>query len=72
MKIKMLSLIAFLLTFTGCSVVEETIDAGKNISSAIVDESIELGQTAISIPVQVVGTVVDKLEEETIDEETQE
>jgi hypothetical protein len=71
-KIKMLSLIAFLLTITGCSVVEETIDAGKNISSAIVDESIELGQTAISIPVQAVGTVVDKLEEETKDEEIEE
>jgi len=68
----MLSLIAFLLTITGCSVVEETIDAGKNISSAIVDESIELGQTAISIPVQAVGTVVDKLEEETKDEEIEE
>jgi len=62
----------FLLTISGCSVFEETIDAGKNVASAVVDESVDLGQTAISIPVQAAGTVIDKLEEETIDEMTDE
>ena len=51
MKIKILGLTIFLLTISGCSIVEETIDAGKNVASAVVDESVDLGQTAISIPV---------------------
>ena len=72
MKIKILGLTIFLLTISGCSVFEETIDAGKNVASAVVDESVDLGQTAISIPVQAAGTVIDKLEEETIDEMTDE
>jgi len=71
-KIKILGLTIFLLTISGCSVFEETIDAGKNVASAVVDESVDLGQTAISIPVQAAGTVIDKLEEETIDEMTDE
>lgn len=72
MKIKLLSLIAFLLTVSGCSIIEETIDAGKSITAAVVDEGVDLGQTVIAIPVQAVGTIIDKLEEETIDEETEE
>ena len=72
MKIKLISLITSLLLVTGCSIVEETIDAGKNVASAVVDESVDLGQTAISIPVQAAGTVIDKLEEETVDEMTDE
>jgi hypothetical protein len=32
----------------------------------------DLGRTAISIPVQAVGTVIDKLEEETEEKETEE
>ena len=72
MKIKILSLVAFLLIVSGCSIVEETIAAGKNVASAVVDESVDLGQTAISIPVQAAGTVIDKLEEETVDEMTDE
>ena len=72
MKIKILGLTIFLLTISGCTVFEETIDAGKNVASAVVDESVDLGQTAISIPVQAAGTVIDKLEEETVDEMTDE
>ena len=71
MKIKLLSLVAFLLTVSGCSIFEETVDAGKNVTAAVVDESMDLGRTAISIPVQAIGTVVDKLEEET-EEQTHE
>ena len=72
MKIKILGLTIFLLTISGCTVFEETIDAGKNVASAVVDESVDLGQTVISIPVQAAGTVIDKLEEETVDEMTDE
>tara|TARA_R100001082_G_C4318132_1_gene139858 strand:- start:277 stop:495 length:219 start_codon:yes stop_codon:yes gene_type:complete len=71
-KIKILSLVASLLIISGCTVFEETIDAGKNVASAVVDESVDLGQTVISIPVQAAGTVIDKLEEETVDEMTDE
>ena len=53
------------LFLTGCSAVQTTIDSGKNIAGAIVDDVVSVGQTAIAIPVGAVGTVVDKLEEET-------
>ena len=72
MKIKLLSLVAFLLVASGCSIFEETIDAGKNVTAAVVDETVDLGQTIISIPVKAVGTVIDKLEEETEDETPEE
>ena len=65
MKIKLLSLVAFLLVASGCSIIERTVDGAKDIGDAVVDESMDLGRTAISIPVQAVGTVIDKLEEET-------
>lgn len=57
------------LFLTGCSAVQTTIDSGKNIAGAIVDDVISVGETAIAIPVGAVGTVVDKLEEETTKKE---
>lgn len=57
------------LFLTGCSAVQTTIDSGKNIAGAIVDDVVSVGQTAIAIPVGAVGTVVDKLEEETTNPE---
>ena len=61
----MKKLLALSLILTGCSAVQTTIDSGKNIAGAIVDDVVSIGQTAIAIPVGAVGTVVDKLEEET-------
>ena len=69
MKIKLISLITSLLLVTGCSIIESTVEGTKDIGEAIIDESMDLGRTVISIPVQAVGTVVDKLEEETAEEE---
>ena len=69
MKIKLISLITSLLLITGCSIIESTVDGAKDIGESIIDESMDLGRTVISIPVQAVGTVVDKLEEETAEEE---
>jgi hypothetical protein len=71
-KIKLLSLVAFLLVASGCSIIEKTVDGAKDIGEAVIDESMDLGRTAISIPVQAVGTVIDKLEEETEEKETEE
>ena len=65
----MKKLLALSFILTGCSAVQTTIDSGKNIAGAIVDDVISVGETAIAIPVGVVGTVVDKLEEETTKEE---
>ena len=53
------------LVLTGCSTIESTIDAGKNIASAVVDDVVDISKTAISIPVGAVSTVIDKIEEET-------
>ena len=53
------------LVLTGCSTVESTINAGKDIASAVVDDVVDISKTAISIPVGAVGTVIDKIEEET-------
>ena len=53
------------LILTGCSTIESTIDAGKNIAGAIVDDVVDISKTAISIPVGAIGTVIDKIEEET-------
>ena len=63
--------LSFILT--GCYAVQTTIDSGKNIAGAIVDDVVSIGETAIAIPVGAVGTVVDKLEEETqaTDKETE-
>jgi starvation-inducible outer membrane lipoprotein len=69
----MKKLLALSLVLTGCSAVQTTIESGKSITGAIVDDVVSIGQTAISIPVGAVGTVVDKLEEETqaTDKETE-
>ena len=48
------------------------IESGKNIGNAVIDDAIEVGKTAISIPVSAVGAVVDKVEEETNKEEEEE
>ena len=72
MKIKLISLITSLLLVTGCSIVESTVEGAKDIGESIIDESMDLGRTVISIPVQAVGTVVDKLEEETAEETSEE
>jgi len=61
----MKKLLALSLILTGCSTVESTIQAGKDIAGAVVDDVVDISKTAISIPVGAVGTVVDKLEEET-------
>jgi len=57
------------LILTGCSTFESAVQAGKDITSAVVDDVVDVSKTVISIPVQAVGTVVDKLEEETTDAE---
>jgi len=59
------------LILTGCSTLESTIQAGKDIASAVVDDVVDVSRTAISIPVQAVGVVVDKLEEETESEDSE-
>ena len=71
MKIKLISLMTSLLLISGagCSIVESTVEGAKDIGESIIDESMDLGRTVISIPVQAIGTVVDKLEEETAEEE---
>ena len=69
MKIKLISLITSLLLITGCSIIETTVDGVKNVGEAVIDESMDLGKTVISIPVQAVGTIIDKLESETAEEE---
>ena len=58
-----ISLLALILT--GCSTFESTIQAGKDITSAVVDDIVDVSKTVISIPVQAVSTVIDKIEEET-------
>ena len=59
------------LILTGCSTLESTIQAGKDIASAVVDDVVDVSKTVISIPVQAVGTVIDKLEEETESDESE-
>jgi starvation-inducible outer membrane lipoprotein len=69
----MKKILALSFILTGCSAVQTTIESGKNIAGAVVDDVFSIGQTAIAIPVGAVGTVVDKLEEETqaTDKETE-
>jgi PBP1b-binding outer membrane lipoprotein LpoB len=67
----LLSISLLALILTGCSTFESTIQAGKDIASAMVDDAVDVSKTVISIPVQAVGTVVDKLEEETVSEESE-
>jgi hypothetical protein len=56
------------LLFASCTTLETVIESGKNIGNAVIDDAIEVGKTAISIPVSAVGTVVDKVEEEVSEE----
>ena len=63
MKKLVLVFLPFLI-LGGCTTLSTTIDSGKAIGNAAVDDTVSVGQTAISIPVKAVGTVVDKIEEE--------
>ena len=63
MKTLVLVFLPFLI-LGGCSTLSTTIDSGKNIGNAVIDDTISVAQTAISIPVKAVGTVVNKIEEE--------
>ena len=53
-----------LFLLSGCTTFSTAIDAGKTVGGALVDDTISVAQTAISLPVNAVGTVVDKIEEE--------
>ena len=63
MKTLVLVCLPFLI-LGGCSTLSTTIDSGKKIGEAAIDDTISVAQTAISVPVKAVGTVVDKIEEE--------
>ena len=54
-----------LFLLSGCTTFSTAIDAGKTVGGALVDDTISVAQTAISLPVKAVGTVIDKIEEET-------
>ena len=69
---KLVLCLSLLLVVSGCSLLTTAVESGKNIGTAAIDEVVDITTTAISIPVQAVGTVVDKLEEETAPEEEQE
>ena len=60
-------ILAFVSVFLlgGCTTFSPAIDAGKKVGGALVDDTISVAQTAISLPVKAVGTVIDKIEEET-------
>ena len=60
---------SFLLVISGCTLITTAVESGKDIGTAAIDEVVDITTTAVSIPVQAVGTVVDKLEEETAEEE---
>lgn len=63
---KLISVLVFLpfLILSGCTTLSTTIDSGKKIGNAAVDDTVSVGQTAISIPVAAIKTIVDKVEEE--------
>ena len=69
---KLVLCLSLLLVVSGCSLLTTTVESGKNIGTAAIDEVVDITTTAISIPVKAVGTVIDKLEEETSPEEDQE
>ena len=56
---------SFLLVISGCTLITTAVESGKEIGTAAIDEVVDITTTAVSIPVQAVGTVIDKLEEET-------
>lgn len=63
MKTLVLVFLPFLI-LGGCTTLTTTIDSGKNIGNAAIDDTVSIGQTAISIPVNAVKTIVDKVEAE--------
>jgi len=69
---KLIICLSSLWLMTACSLLTTTVDSGKNIGNVAIDEVVDLTTTAISIPVKAVGTVIDKLEEETTPEKEQE
>ena len=62
---KLVLCLSLLLIVSGCSLLTTAVESGKNIGTAAIDEVVDITTTAVSIPVQAVGTVIDKLEEET-------
>ena len=60
---------SFLLVISGCTLITTAVESGKDIGTAAIDEVVDITTTAVSIPVQAVGTVIDKLEEETSPED---
>ena len=60
---------SFLLVISGCTLITTAVESGKEIGTAAIDEVVDITTTAVSIPVQAVGTVIDKLEEETSPED---
>jgi hypothetical protein len=69
---KLVLCLSLLLVVSGCSLLTTTVEAGKDIGTAAIDEVVDITTTAISIPVKAVGTVIDKLEEETSPEDQEE
>jgi len=61
--------LSFLLVISGCTLITTAVESGKDIGTAAIDEVVDITTTAVSIPVQAVGTVIDKLEEETSPED---
>jgi len=66
---KLVLCLSLLLIVSGCSLLTTAVESGKNIGTAAIDEVVDITTTAISIPVKAVGTVIDKLEEETSPED---
>ena len=66
---KLVLCLSLLLVVSGCSLLTTAVESGKNIGTAAIDEVVDITTTAISIPVKAVGTVIDKLEEETSPED---
>jgi len=66
---KLVLCLSLLLIVSGCSLLTTAVESGKNIGTAAIDEVVDITTTAISIPVQAIGTVIDKLEEETSPED---
>ena len=69
---KLVLCLSLLLIVSGCSLLTTAVESGKNIGTSAIDEVVDITTTAISIPVKAVGTVIDKLEEETSPEDQEE
>ena len=66
---RLILFLSFLLVISGCTLITTAVESGKDIGTAAIDEVVDITTTAVSIPVQAVGTVIDKLEEETSPED---